>query len=54
MKVNQTENGRKVMQTLLSLHSDRHLADMIDAQLREDRAPQGSMAKALARIMLKD
>ena len=40
--------GQQARTTLQALHDDSTLADLMDAKVRPDRAPAGSMARALA------
>ena len=43
-----TNNAQEILK---SMHEEGHLKDLMDAGIREDRAPKGSMVRALESIM---
>ena len=43
LRLSRKESGRKMPQTLETMQMDGSLKDMMEVQLREDRAPQGSI-----------
>ena len=51
IKCDRTEKNSKIMKILQELHTEGRLDDFMDAELREDRAPKGSMRRALEAIM---
>ena len=53
VKTDRSETGQKIYNILNSMQEDGHLKDLMDAGIREDRAPKGSMVRALESILKK-
>ena len=54
VKTDRSEMGQKIYNILNSMQEEGHLKDLMDAGLREDRAPKGSMVRSLESILKRN